>query len=127
MRLATGLTAADHAASWAFGVVCVATLFAVFIPLRIRQRPSWLAYAAPLALMLACAATLYFATSSEALSDDGRFGATGSHLIQFANSLANRASDSFARHVSLGLGAYLSCAASLFLAWKGFIRYRHTG
>lgn len=122
-RLATGLTGGDRAASIAFGVVCFATLAAVLLPLRIRQRRAWLTFIAPLVLMILCAGILHHATSEDLLADDGRLGSTGSHLIQFANSLVNHASEAFARHISIGLGAYLSFLASLFLAWKGLTRY----
>ncbi len=122
-RLATGLTGGDRVATMAFAVVCVAALAAVLIPLRIRQRRAWLALMAPLALMTLCAVTLYYATSGDLLAEQGSLGPGGSHLIRFANSLVNRTSESFARHVSIGFGAYLSLLASLFLAWKGLTRY----
>ena len=123
-RLATGLTGVDRAEAFAFGVVCVAALFAVLIPFRIRHKRAWLAYAAPLALMMVCAVVLYYATSGDLLADNGARGSTGSHVLEFANNLVNRATAAFARHISLGFGAYLSFLASMFLAWKGLGRYR---
>ena len=123
-RLATGMTGGDRAVSLGFAVICLATATAILVPFRLRTPKSWLAYFAPLALMVVCAAVLWSESATNAFSDGGRYGSTGSHIIQFANSLVNRASASFAKRISLGFGAYLSFAASLFLAWRGLVRLR---
>jgi hypothetical protein len=51
-RLLTGMQSGDGAQSFAFGLLCVVALLGVLLPLRLGQRNAWLAYLAPLALML---------------------------------------------------------------------------
>ena len=93
-RLATGMTGGDRAVSLGFAVICLATATAILVPFRLRTPKSWLAYFAPLALMVVCGAVLWGESAS------------------------------FAKRISLGFGAYLSFSASLFLAWRGLVRLR---
>ena len=73
--------------------------------------------------MMVGGALLYERTSGDLIVDSGRHGLE-SQLIGFANTVANRTSASVAHHITLGLGAYVSFAASLALAARGLVRFR---
>ncbi|HTT01738.1 MAG TPA: hypothetical protein VMG11_06560 [Steroidobacteraceae bacterium] len=122
-RLFTGI-GADHLQLAVFGLLCIGALVGVFAPYRYPQRAAVLAYLIPLALMIACGILLYARASSDYLADDGRYGSLGSQVVHWANSAANRLGHAAARRVSIGLGGYLSFAASLFLAARGVLKYR---
>lgn len=123
-RLLTGLGEGDSVRGFLFGVLCLAVGLAVLAPYRLPQRGAWLLYLAPLALMLVCGALLYERTATELFADSGRYGAIESQLVTFANKVADSMSRSLAQHVTLGLGAYVSFAASLVLAARGVARFR---
>ncbi|HTW37772.1 MAG TPA: hypothetical protein VMD49_04310 [Steroidobacteraceae bacterium] len=123
-RLLTGLGDGDSVRGLLFGVLCLAIGLTVFVPYRLRQRGAWLLYLAPLALMLACGALLYERTATELFADTGRYGAIESQFVTFANKIADSMSRSLAQHITLGLGAYVSFAASLVLAARGVARFR---
>jgi hypothetical protein len=122
-RLVTGLGDADSVRGFLFGGLCLVVALTVIVPYLVKQRGAWLAYLAPLALMVICGALLYAKTAGNLLADPGRSGLQ-SQVIAFANKLANRMSDSVAQHITIGLGAYVSFAASLFLAARGLLRFR---
>jgi len=123
-RLFTGLQSGDGAQSFAFGVICVAAVLAVFLPYRLPHPAAWLGQLAPLALMLTCGVVLYRESRAELLADAGQYGAAGSQILHWANSLADRLSGMATRRTTAGLGAYLSGLASLVLAARGLSRYR---
>lgn len=123
-RLLTGLSGGDAARGLAFGVVCIAAALVVLVPYRFKQRSAWLAYLIPLALMILCGVALYEKTSGDYFADSGAYGSIGSELVALANRVANRMSDSIARHISIGLGGYVSFAASVVLAVRGVARFR---
>jgi len=86
----------------------------------------WLSYIAPLALMVICAVLLFARTSGEFIAAPGNTGRVGGNVIQFANDLVHHGGDLVARHVSLGVGAYLALVASIVLALRGIRRFRST-
>ena len=123
-RLLSGSGDGDTLTTVLFGGVCLLAALAVFLPYRVPQRSAWLASLAPLALMLVCAVLLHQRTSGDVLVDTGRQGNLGSAAIAFANQLAGRLTQAAATHIRLGLGAYVSFAASAVLAWRGLVQYR---
>jgi hypothetical protein len=122
-RLVTGLSDGDGVRGFLFGALCLAVALSVIVPYRLKQRGAWLMQLAPLALMIVCGALLYEKTSGDLLASSGR-SPFESQVIAFANKLANRMSDSVAQHITIGLGAYVSFAASLVLAVRGLVRFR---
>jgi hypothetical protein len=108
-----------------FGAVCVLCLFTPLLPHMRGGRAKWLAYLAPLILMVICGALLYSRTSSEFFAAAGDAGSPGSNLIRFANNLVRHGSGLVARHVSVGVGGYLALIASLVLALRGARHFRN--
>jgi hypothetical protein len=123
-RLVTGLGDGDTGRGFIFGSLCLAVALSVFVPYRVQQRGAWLVYLAPLVLMLVCGVLLYEKSSADLFVDTGRYGAIESQLVSLANKVTNRMSQSMAQHITIGLGAYLSFAASLVLAARGLARFR---
>jgi len=122
-RLFTGI-GDDRLRLVLFAVLCFAALVGVFASYRYPQRAALLAYLVPLALMIVSGVLLYARASSDYLADDGRYGALGSQLMHWANNAANSLGHAAARRVRIGLGAYVSFAACLFLAARGLVKYR---
>jgi hypothetical protein len=108
-----------------FGLVCILSLSAAALPYLRRERAAWLAYLAPLVLMLICGVLLYSRTSSEFFGSPTDASVVGSDLIRFANKFARQGSGLVARHISMGVGGYLAFVASLVLALRGIRHYRH--
>jgi hypothetical protein len=104
--------------------VCLVCVAAPLAPHYRRVRALWLSYSAPLALMVVCGILLFSRTSGEFIAVPSNAHRIGGNLIQFANDLVHHGSDLVARHVSIGIGAYLALAASLVLAWQGVRRLR---
>jgi len=123
-HLLTGLVDADRLRVVIFALVCIAAPMSVLVPYRFPQKAAWLAYVAPLVLMAVCGTLLYTKASADYVPDDGRYGALGSQLIHWANSAANSMGRAVARHISVGLGAYVSFIASAFLAVRGVLKFR---
>jgi hypothetical protein len=91
-----------------FSLICLACLAApLAAPQLIRNRVAWLAYLAPLALVVLCAALLYSRTSAGFFADD---------IARHGGGLA-------AQHISLGAGGYLALIGSLFLGIQGVRRF----
>jgi hypothetical protein len=65
----------------------------------------------------------WFGISGDLLVDSGR-SALSSQLIAFANTLASHMSERVGQHITLGLGAYASFAASPALAARDLVRSR---
>jgi hypothetical protein len=114
-RLFTGVNRGD-AITLPFGILCLAVLGATLAPRISRHRLAWLAPVLPLALMLVCGALLYWVSSGDAFTVDQNAGSIGSALARFGNTLVGHASAVAARHVGIGFGAWLSLAASAYLA-----------
>jgi len=109
-----------------FGLVSIACLLAPLLPHWRRTRIAWLAYLAPLVLLVSCGALLYSKTSGEFFSAPAGAGALGGSVIRFANNLVQQGSGLVSRHVSIGAGGYLAFAGSLVLALQGMRQFhRH--
>jgi hypothetical protein len=90
-----------------FGVICLACLAAPLAPHLIKSRLAWLAYLAPLGLVVLCAALLYSRTSTEFFADD---------VVRHGVVLV-------AKHISIGAGGYLALIGSTFLGLQGVRRF----
>ena len=122
--LITGIRNDHSAKSIAFGLLCGAVAMAPLAPYFWKTKHSWLGSFAPLALMLVCGAILYAQTSSGYFQASPGTGAIGRDFVDLANEVANRVSGTIAKRVAVGGGAYVSLAASIFLAVKGWRRFR---
>jgi hypothetical protein len=110
--------------AWLFGSVCAAAILAALAPAVSTRKAAWLGCVAPFALMALSGAILYHGFSQDLVADDGFLGDTGLRLGHLANQLANRVGGMIARQIHVGLGGYLSLAASAFLAVKGLRGYQ---
>ena len=119
--LLTGVSDRHSARSIAFGFVCVVVALASLAPYVRKSKNAWLATLAPLVLMLLCGALLYYKTSPDYFSASADAGEVGRDLIQLANKLAGKMVGNVARHVSIGLGAYVSFLASGVIAIRGWL------
>jgi len=99
-RLFFGIQGSSHRVM--FSMVCMLCLLAPLLPHMRRKRVNWLAYLAPLALMVVCGALLYSRTSGER---------QGTGLV--------------AGHVAVGFGGYLALVAALVLALRGARHFRN--
>ncbi len=105
-RLFLGVDSSMHRLS--FSIICLACLSApLAAPQLVKARVVWLAYLAPLALVVVCAALLYSRTSAEFFADD---------VVRHGGGLA-------AKHISPAAGGYLALIGSLFLAVQGIRRF----
>ena len=118
--LFTGAGNRPSAQSIFFGSLCVLVALAPLVPYISRSRSAWLMSFAPLVLMLLCGALLYFRTAPDYFSASGDPGEVGRDLLQLANELAGKVVGAAALHVSIGLGAYLSFAAAVVIAVRGW-------
>jgi hypothetical protein len=122
-RLFFGIQGSSHRIM--FGLVCMLCLLAPLLP-HLRRKPvNWLAYLAPLALMVVCGALLYSRTSGELFAAPSGAGTAGSSLLRFANDLVHQGTGLVSRHVAVGFGGYLALAASLVLALRGARYFRN--
>jgi hypothetical protein len=122
-RLFFGIQGSSHRIM--FSLVCILCLLAPLLPHLQRRRVNWLAYLAPLALMVVCGALLYSRTSGELFAAPSA-GTAGSSLLRFANDLVRQGTGLVARHVAVGFGGYLALVASLVLALRGARHFRNT-
>jgi hypothetical protein len=104
--------------------VCFVCLLAPLLPHLRRGRANWLAYLAPLILIVICGSLLYSRTSSEFFAAQSNAGHAGGNLIRFANDLMRRGSGLVTRHISVGIGGYLALVASIVLALRGVRHFR---
>jgi hypothetical protein len=109
-----------------FGLLCLLCLTAPLLPHFFKNRLAWLAYAAPLTLMLICAALLYWRTSGEMFASPADASRAGANLIRFANGLVHQGSGVVARHIAIGVGGYVALIASIVLALRGARMLRQT-
>jgi hypothetical protein len=107
-----------------FSLVCIVCLSAPVLPHWRRQRLAWLAYLAPLTLMVLCGAFLYSKASGDFFPAPSDAGSLSTSVIRFANDLVNRGSGLVAKHISVGVGGYLAFAGSLLLTVQGIRQFR---
>jgi len=108
-------------------LVCLAVVCTPLAPYLSRAREAWLAYLAPLALMLICGGWLYARTSGDFFTTAADTGTLTSDVVRFANDLFHRGTQPIARRVSLGAGSYVAIIGCLFLAYYGIRCYRERG
>jgi hypothetical protein len=110
-------------ATVSFGLLCVAAAIAPLLPATRTTSFAWLASAAPLLLMALCGLMLYANASSSQFetADDGTIAG---QIAGLARDVVGRMAGVVARRISIGFGAYLSLAASIFLAVRGWLVWR---
>ena len=108
-----------------FGSVCAAAVLAALAPAVSTHKAAWLGCVAPFALMALAGAILYHGFSQDLVANDGFLGDTGLRLSHLANQLASRVGAMVARQIHVGLGGYVSLAASAYLAFKGLQGYQN--
>jgi hypothetical protein len=118
-----GMGSSHPLESIAFGLVNIAVLALPIVPFALKTRSSWLLAAAPLTLMLLCGIELYVKTSGPYIQATGG-GALGDYIARMGNAAAMRAGTAISKHISVGLGAYLSLLASGYLAFRGLRKFR---
>ncbi len=119
-----GLGSSHPLESVAFGLLDLAVLLLPLVPFIVKKRSAWLLSAAPLLLMLLCGFDLYEKTAGPFFATTARSGAISSALVRFGNSIAEGTGNAVARHISVGLGAYLALLASGYLAVRGLRVFR---
>jgi hypothetical protein len=108
-----------------FGLICLACALAPVAPRLVPKPWAWLAYLAPLALMLVCGVVLYSRTSGEFFAAPSDAKSVSGNLVHFANNLVHQGSGLISRHISVGAGAYLALIGSVVLAVQGIRGVRH--
>ena len=119
-----GMGSSHPLESVAFGLLDLVVLILPIAPFVVRKRSAWLLSLAPLALMLLSGYALYKRTSGPYFAATERGGRWAQALVNFSNAVAEGVGDAAARHISVGLGAYLALLAALFLAVKGLRTFR---
>jgi hypothetical protein len=123
-RMLFGLQGSWHRAF--FIPLCVVCILAPLLAHVRRTRVLWLCYVAPLALIVICGVLLFWRTSGDFIVSPHNAGRVGGSLIQFANDLVHHGGDLVARHVAIGVGAYLALAGAIVLALRGVRGFRRT-
>jgi hypothetical protein len=114
-RLLTGIHR-GNALTIPFGMLCMAALAATFAPRFVRHPIARFGPCAPLGLMLLCGVVLYGVTSGDTFTAAPGAGSVTKSLARLGNTLAGHASAVAARHITIGLGVWLSLPAALYLA-----------
>jgi hypothetical protein len=122
MRLFFGVDASLQ--RWSFGLICLVCVASPLAPALWPSRSAWLAYLAPLALMLVCGVILYWRTSGEYFVTPSHADAATSGVLRFANDLVRRGSGLVSRHIAVGAGGYLALIGCGVLAVQGIRRFR---
>jgi hypothetical protein len=117
-RLLTGINRGD-VLTLPFGVLCLAAIAAPLAPRYVRHRLARFGPCVPLCLMLACGVILYVVTSGDTFTAAPGAGSIANALTRFGNTVAGHASAIAARHITIGLGVWLSLPATVYLAWYG--------
>jgi hypothetical protein len=117
-RLLTGIDRAQVHAAIPFGLLCLVTLAATLAP-RFSRRPlARAAGCAPLVLMLACGAILYYETSRDSFAAATGASDVANAFASLANALARRTGAAVAKHIDVGAGAgaWVAALGALYLA-----------
>jgi len=113
------LMGGNNASSGLYGVLCVLAMLAPLAAPFIQQRKAALLYCAPLAFLLLLAIGIWMKVREMAASArEGLQIFGGAHAEAMADAMAAQIGNA----LSLGLGAYVSLAAALYLAWIGVRR-----
>lgn len=115
-----GVAAMGGGSAGLYGLLCFASLLAVFLPQVWSHSRARLGMVAPLALMLLVLVISYWKMNQQfnaGLETAGAFG--GEEYQQMARDMAKQAAAEMRKAISIGFGTYLAVAASLYLAWQG--------
>jgi hypothetical protein len=103
-----------------YSFLCIAALVAPLAPQFWNDKRAYLGGLLPLALMLLVAALVYSGVNDSLKQAQGMAGAFGgAQAAGMASAMLHEAM----RALSLGAGAYLSLAASLYLAVRGAVKF----
>jgi len=105
-----------------FAALCITCLILPLAPHLWRNRVAWVAYLAPLALMVVCGLALYSRTSGEILATPADVNGLRGSMMNLANKLLQRGSDLVSRHVAVSVGGYVALMGSLVLGYAGIRR-----
>jgi hypothetical protein len=119
-RLVTGVNRGD-VLTLPFGVLCLAAIAAPLAPRYLRHRLARFGPYVPLCLMLACGVILYIVTSGDMFTAAPGAGSIANALTRFGNTVAAHASAIAARHITIGLGVWISLPATVYLARYGHL------
>lgn len=119
-----GMGSGQSAKTILFGILCVLAAAAPLVPYFRKTSAGWLLSAAPLVLMVICGVLFYTKVSPPYFQADSDSGALGQSLVDIANDLAGRMTGVVARRVSVGVGAYVSLAASIVVLVRGWTQFR---
>ncbi len=116
-----GLMQASGGAGF-YGFLALATLVAVFLPQVWSDRRAHFGRAAPLVFMLLALVIVYFKLKPDTAQAAAQFGGRNPQMEAMMQQMANEAAAAARKAISLGLGFYVSAAASLYLAVTGFLK-----
>jgi hypothetical protein len=108
-----------------YGLLALGALLAPLLPHVVKSRRLRLAYCAPAAFMVLAGVMGWWkmrSATSQATNAAGSFG--GGELQQMASGMARELVNEIWNAISIGLGAYLSAAAAIYLVAVGIRRYR---
>jgi uncharacterized protein YuzE len=108
----------------AYGFFAIAALLGPFLHFVWKDPRAHLGGALPLLFMLLIGLMIYMGISDSVKQSQAAAGAFGGREVQqFAAKMAAEMTKEAMKAISIGLGAYLSAAASLYLAAKGGMKY----
>jgi len=106
-----------------FGLICLCCLAAPLVSHLLKWRIAWVAYWAPLLLMVACALLLRSRASAEFLASSTDPRLVSGSFIRFADELA-RQGGLVSRHITVAAGGYIAFSGGVVLAVTGLHRRR---
>jgi len=121
-RLFTGVGSNAGFLTIPFGVLSLAVLAVTLAPYVSGSRLARLARIAPLLLMLLCGGILYHETSQDTFSAVQNAGDVTTALVNLANVMARHSVGVAARHIGIGVGAWVAAVGALYLAYTGLRR-----
>jgi hypothetical protein len=124
LRLVFGMDNAALATTIPFGVLCVAVLGVALLPQLSSRQFARFGACAPLALMVAGAAILWYQAAHETFPPPDDTSDIATAFVNLANALAKPARTVVSKHLTLGPGAWLSLVGALYLAYHGLRRPR---
>jgi len=118
-RLLTGGSAADSPLTIPFVALCAVAILAATAPLLTPRPLARLGSLAPLALMLACSAILYYKASQDTFVAPADPDPVAQALADFGNAIVRRTGAVLSRHLSPASGAWIAGIAAVYLAYRG--------
>ena len=115
-----GVAAMGGGSAGIYGLLCFASLLAVFLPHVWKHPRAGLAMAAPLVLMLLVLLISWMKMNDQmnaGLEAASSFG--GEEFRKMAEESARQAAAEMRKAISIGFGSYLAFAGAIYLAWRG--------